>query len=69
MQLNKEKDYPGLNQESLAQIVAQSFNRRAYTGRKIIQWDGNSKDNLYVQRLASIHTLYHGWKTKTLFFL
>ena len=39
MQLNKEKDNPGLNRESLAQIVANSFNRWAYTGRKIIQWE------------------------------
>ena len=37
MQLNKKKDNPGLNRRSLAQIVAHSFNRRAYTGRKIIQ--------------------------------
>ena len=39
MQLNKEKDNPGLNRQSLARIVAQSFNRRAYTGRKVIQWE------------------------------
>ena len=38
MQLNKKKDNPGLNRQGLAQIVANSFNRRAYTGRKIIQW-------------------------------
>ena len=37
MQLNKEKDNPGLNQQSLAQIVAHNFNRQVYTGRKIIQ--------------------------------
>ena len=37
MQLNKEKDNPGLDRQSLAQIVAQSLNRRAHTGRKIIQ--------------------------------
>ncbi len=36
MQLSKEKDNPGLNRQSLARIVAQSFNGRAYTGRKII---------------------------------
>ena len=35
MQLSKEKDNPGLNRQSLARIVAQSFNRRAYTGQKI----------------------------------
>ena len=39
MQLNKEKNNPGLNRQSLAQLVAQSFNRRACTGRKIIQWE------------------------------
>ena len=39
MQLNKEKDNPGLDQQGLAQIVAQSFNRRAYTKRKIIEWE------------------------------
>ena len=37
MQLNKEKDNPGLNRQGLAKLVAQSFNRRAYTGRKIVQ--------------------------------
>ncbi len=36
MQLSKEKDNPGFNRQSLAQIVPQSFNRRTYTGRKII---------------------------------
>ena len=39
MQLSKEKDNPGLNRQRLARIVAQSFNRRAYTGRKIIHWE------------------------------
>ncbi len=39
MKLNKKKDNPGLNRQDLAQIVANSFNRRAYTGRKIIQWE------------------------------
>ena len=39
MQLNKKKDNPGLNRQSLAQIVAKSFNRRAYTGRKIVLWE------------------------------
>lgn len=34
MQFNKEKDNPGLNRQGLAKIVAQSFNRHAYTGRK-----------------------------------
>ena len=36
MQLNKKKDNLGLNRQSLAQIVAQSFNRQVYTGQKII---------------------------------
>ncbi len=35
MQLSKGKDNPGLNRQSLARIVAKSFNRRAYTGQKI----------------------------------
>ena len=39
MQLNKEKDDPQLNKRKLAQIVAQSFNKRSYTGRKIVQWE------------------------------
>ena len=39
MQLNKEKDNPQLNRRKLAQIVAQSFNKRRYTGRKIVQWE------------------------------
>ena len=39
MQLNKEKDNPGLDRQSLARIVAHSFNRRAYTGRKVIHWE------------------------------
>ena len=37
MQMNRKKDNPGLNRRGLAQIVAQSFNRWAYTGRKIEQ--------------------------------
>lgn len=37
MQLNKKKDNPDLNRQELAQIVTESFNKRAYTGRKIIQ--------------------------------
>ena len=37
MYLNKEKDNPQLNRRKLAQIVAQSFNKRFYTGRKIVQ--------------------------------
>ena len=39
MKLNKKKDNPGLNRQDLAQIVANSFNRQAYTGRKIIEWE------------------------------
>ena len=39
MQLNKEKDNLQLNRRKLAQIVAQSFNKRSYTGRKIVQWE------------------------------
>ncbi len=38
MKLNEKKDNPGLNRQSLAQIVTNSFNRLAYTGWKIIQW-------------------------------
>ena len=34
MLLNKEKDNLGLNRQNLAQIVANSFNRRVYTERK-----------------------------------
>ncbi len=36
MWLSKKKDNPILDRQSLAQIVAQSLNRRAYTGQKII---------------------------------
>ncbi len=32
-------DNSGLNRQGLAQIVANSFNRRAYIRRKIIQWE------------------------------
>ena len=39
MQLNKEKDNPYLNRRQLARIVVQSFNKRSYTGRRIIQWE------------------------------
>ena len=39
IQLNKEKDNPQLNRRKLAQIVAQSFNKRRYTERKIVQWE------------------------------
>ena len=39
MLLNKEKGNPGLNRQNLAQIFANSFNRRAYTERKIVQWE------------------------------
>lgn len=39
MQLNKEKDNLGLKRQGLARIVAQNFNKQAYTGRKIIQWE------------------------------
>ncbi len=39
IKLNKKKDNPGLNRQDSAQIVAKSFNIRAYTGRKIIQWE------------------------------
>ena len=36
MQLNKKKDNPHLNRRGLAQVVAQSFNKMGYTGRKIV---------------------------------
>lgn len=39
MQLNKEKNIVQLDRQGLARIVAQSFNRQAYTGRKIAQWE------------------------------
>ncbi len=39
MKLNKKEDNPGLNRQSSAQIIANSFNKRAYTGQKIIQWE------------------------------
>ena len=39
MQLNKEKDNQHSDRQGLARIVAQSFNKRVYTGRKIIQWE------------------------------
>ena len=45
MQLKKEKDNPNLDRQGLAQIVANSFNRRAYTGRKIIQWERSWVNN------------------------
>ena len=37
IQLNKEKNIIQLDWQDLAQIVAQSFNRQAYIGRKIVQ--------------------------------
>lgn len=39
MQLNKEKDNPHLTRRDLAQIVAQSFNKKRYIRRKIVQWE------------------------------
>ena len=39
MQSNKEKDNSHLTRTDLAQIVAQSFNKKKYTGRKIVQWE------------------------------
>ena len=39
MQLNKEKDNLHLTRRDLAQIVAQSFNKKRYTGKKIVQWE------------------------------
>lgn len=39
MQVNKEKDSPGLTRQKLARIVAQTFNKRTYTGQKIVQWE------------------------------
>ncbi len=39
MKLNKTKDDPGSHWQGSAQVVVNSFNRRAYTGRKIIQWE------------------------------
>ena len=35
-QLSKDKDNADLNQQGLAQIVVQSFNRQACTGRKFM---------------------------------
>lgn len=37
MQLNKEKNIVQLDRQRLARIFAQSFNRQAYIGRKIVQ--------------------------------
>ena len=73
MQLSRKKDNPGLNRQSLARIVAQSFNRRAYTGRKIIHWERSwikFRVVLYlyqVQKSDQINTLYLGWRMKTWF--
>lgn len=39
MQLNKEKDNSHLTRRDLAQIVAQSFNKKRYIRRKIVQWE------------------------------
>lgn len=39
MQVDKEKDNPYLTRRDLAQIVAQSFNKKRYTGRKILKWE------------------------------
>ena len=39
MQLNKEKNNSHLNEQRLAQFVAQNFNKKKYTGRKIIYWE------------------------------
>ena len=39
MQLNKEKNNPQLNRQGLARLVAQSFNKRRYTARKVVQWE------------------------------
>ena len=39
MQLNKKKDNLQYDRQALARIVAQNFNKRKYTGRKIVQWE------------------------------
>lgn len=39
MQLNKKKDNRQLNMRGLAQVVTQNFNKKGYTGRKIVQWE------------------------------
>ena len=39
MQINKGKNTLDLDRQGLARIVAQSFNKKAYTGRKIVEWE------------------------------
>ena len=63
MQLNKEKDNPGLNRQDLAQIIAQSFNRRAYilVGKLYSESVHGLNIGLYhIQQLGQINTICHG---------
>lgn len=66
MRLNKKKNNPDLDRQDLAQIVANSFNRRAYTGRKIIQWEHCWVKivQYQIQKLESINMLYCGLRMK-----
>ena len=63
IKLNKKKDNPGLNRQGLAQIAAISFNRRAYTRRKIIQWERSwVKDCTILGTKAGRHNHIVSWK-------
>ena len=39
IQINKKKGNLDIKQHGLAQIIVQSFNKQAYTRRKIVQWE------------------------------
>ena len=72
MQLSKENDNPGLNRQSIARIVAQSFNRRASIDEHIpveelYTWSAHGLNPvLYqVQKPGQINTIYLGWRMKT----
>lgn len=60
MQLNSnEKDNPGLNRQELARIVAQSFNKRTYTGRKIVQWERSWMKHRVIPRTKARTIKHH----------
>lgn len=66
-QSNKEKN---VVRQGLAQIVAQSFNRQAYTRRKTVQWERSwvRYRGIPDTKAGGIKGIYHGWRTNSLFF-
>lgn len=60
IQLKKEKDNPGLNQQSLAQIIANSFNKQAYIRQKIIQQEWSQIKNyiIFIYKSQKAQTCY-----------